>query len=426
MKGALGPLAFLLTGLAWLVLSALLGFALYIGLVRGTSLPASLRLIHVHAALVGGLLQMLIGALLHWLPPTLPSGRQRPAARPGLYVFLNGGTLGMLIGFGLSHRVTVGIAGLFALIPVLTLLSDALRLAKNHHGLFPSPSLYYGSSLAGLLLGSGGGAAICFGLIPAAFVARVRFAHIQLTLSLFVVVTLVGLTLHLAPLLTTKSAGHDRLSRLCSALFLGGMAVLLAGFGLALVPLQITAGTILLAGALLYLWSMIRFWKSAPEPCHAAADQLVLASCFLLLAIAGGLLVSLNSLGEQPVVPFGSLHLIAYTHLAFIGFFAQILFAGLIVLLPEILASRRLASAKKRGPYLASFTPVTERWHALQVATLCLGTLGLLLVASLTWRYSLAEAPIQQAMWITLGLLLISLTILTVKIGLLLGHRPPE
>ena len=134
MKGALGPLAFLLTGLAWLVLSALLGFALYIGLVRGTSLPASLRLIHVHAALVGGLLQMLIGALLHRLPPTLPSGRQRPAVRPGLYVFLNGGTLGMLIGFGLSHRVTVGIAGLFALIPVLTLLSDALRLRNGHTG----------------------------------------------------------------------------------------------------------------------------------------------------------------------------------------------------------------------------------------------------------------------------------------------------
>ena len=42
MKGTFGPLAFLLTGLAWLVLSALFGFALYIGLVRSTSLPASL------------------------------------------------------------------------------------------------------------------------------------------------------------------------------------------------------------------------------------------------------------------------------------------------------------------------------------------------------------------------------------------------
>jgi hypothetical protein len=29
-------------------------------------------------------------------------------------------------------------------------------------------------------------------------------------------------------------------------------------------------------------------------------------------------------------------------------------------------------------------------------------------------------------MWMTLGLLLISLTVIMVKVGLLLGHRPPE
>lgn len=425
MKGTFGPLAFLLTGLAWLVASALLGLALYIGLVRSTSLPAWLRLIHVHAALVGGLLQMLIGALLHWLPATLPSGRQRPTSRPGLYLLLNLGTLGMLVGFGLSQRTTVGIAGLLALVPVLALLSEAIRLAKNQQGLFLSPLLYYGLSFAGLLFGIGGGAAICFGLIPTVFVAQVRFAHIQLTLSLFVVLLLVGLTLYLTPLLM-KSAANNRLSRLCSALFLAGMALLLAGFGLTLVPLQMVAGAILLIGSVVYVWSMVGLWRAAAEPRHAAADQLVLASCFLLLTILGGLLVSSNSLGEQPVFPFGTLHLVAYTHLAFLGFFAQTLFAGLMVLLPEILASRRLPSAKKRGPYLASFIPVTERWHALQVVTLCLGTLGLLLVASLTWRFSLADALVQQAMWGTLGLLLISLTIITVKVGLLLGHRPPE
>jgi hypothetical protein len=33
---------------------------------------------------------------------------------------------------------------------------------------------------------------------------------------------------------------------------------------------------------------------------------------------------------------------------------------------------------------------------------------------------------VQQAMWITIGLLLISLTIVTAKIALLLGHRPPD
>lgn len=425
MKGTFGPLAFLLTGLAWLVLSALLGVALYIGLVRSTSLPASLRLIHVHAALVGGLLQMLIGAMLHWLPPTLPSGRQRPASRPGLYILLNLGTLGMLVGFGLSQWTTIGIAGLLTLVPVLILLSDALCLVKDHQALSPSTPLYYGLSFAGLLLGIGAGVAICLSLIPAAFVARVRFAHVQLTLSLFVVLTLVGLTLHLAPLLM-KGEHHDRRSRLCSALFLGGMAVLLAGFGLTQVPLQMAAGAILLISSVVYVWVMVRLWRAAPEPHHAASDQLVLASCFLFLTMLGGFLVSYNSLEEQPIFPFGTLHLVAYTHLAFLGFFAQTLFAGLMVLLPEILASRRLPSAKKRGPYLASFSPITARWTRLQIVTLCLGTVGLMLVASLTWRFSLADAPVHQAMWVSLGLLLISMTILTVKVVLLLGHRPPE
>lgn len=425
MKALLGPLAFLVTGLAWLVLSALLGFALYIGLVRSTSLPVSLRLIHVHAGLVGGLLQMLIGALLHWLPPTLPSGRQRPASRPGLYALLNLGTLGMLIGFWNSHRTAVGIAGLLTLIPLLALLSETMRLARHQEGLFLSPSLYYGLSFAGLLLGIGGGMALCFRLIPAAFVAQVRFAHVQLTLSLFLVVTFVGLTLRLAPVLM-RSVGNERHSQICSALFLTGMVLLLVGFGLALVPLQMVAGAILLIGSLVYVRSMVGLWKTASGPSKTAADQLVLGSFFLSLAILGGLLVSYNALGEQPAISFGSLHLVAYTHLAFIGFFAQILFAGLMALLPEILTARRLSSAKKRGPYLASFAAVTERWHAVQIATLCLGTFGLLLVAALTWHYSLADAPVQQAMWVALALLLISLTVITAKVGLLLGHRPPE
>jgi hypothetical protein len=291
--------------------------------------------------------------------------------------------------------------------------------------MFLSPLLYYGLSFAGLLFGIGGGAALSFRLIPAAFVAHVRFAHVQLPLSLFLVVTFVGLTLRLAPVLM-RSVGNERHSQICSALFPTGMVLLLAGFGLALVPLQLVAGAILLIGALLYVWSMVSLWRTAAGPRTTAADQLVLGSCFLLLAILGGLLVSYNAWGEQPAIPFGGLHLVAYTHLAFIGFFTQILFAGLMTLLPEILAARRLSSAKKRGPYLASFGAITERWHAVQIATLCLGTLGLLLVAALTWHYSLADAPVQQAMWMTLGLLLISLTVIMVKVGLLLGHRPPE
>ena len=58
------PLAFLITGFSWLLLSALVGLAILIGLVQGTPLPSWLRLVHVHAALIGGILQLMIGGLL--------------------------------------------------------------------------------------------------------------------------------------------------------------------------------------------------------------------------------------------------------------------------------------------------------------------------------------------------------------------------
>ena len=58
------PVALVLTGLGWLVLASLLGLAILIGMVRGTPLPSPLRQIHVHGALVGGMLQIMIGGLL--------------------------------------------------------------------------------------------------------------------------------------------------------------------------------------------------------------------------------------------------------------------------------------------------------------------------------------------------------------------------
>ena len=57
-------LTFLLTGFTWLGISFLLGIALIIGLVYGIPLPRWLKPVHVHGALVGGILQLAIGGLL--------------------------------------------------------------------------------------------------------------------------------------------------------------------------------------------------------------------------------------------------------------------------------------------------------------------------------------------------------------------------
>jgi hypothetical protein len=58
------PLTFLITGFCWLLLSSLVGLAILIGLAHGTPLPSWLKLVHVHAALIGGILQLMIGGLL--------------------------------------------------------------------------------------------------------------------------------------------------------------------------------------------------------------------------------------------------------------------------------------------------------------------------------------------------------------------------
>ncbi|HEV8619608.1 MAG TPA: hypothetical protein VGQ79_01130, partial [Nitrospiraceae bacterium] len=55
------PLTFLITGFGWLLLSSLVGLAILIGLVHGTPLPSWMRLVHVHAILIGGILQLMIG-----------------------------------------------------------------------------------------------------------------------------------------------------------------------------------------------------------------------------------------------------------------------------------------------------------------------------------------------------------------------------
>ena len=105
------PLAFLLTGFTWLAASFLLGIALIIGLVNGTPLPHGLKPVHVHGALIGGILQLTMGGLLVSLAG---SDRKDAYTRPRSTLFLtfNGGTVGLLVGFWLGNMTVVGIAGL--------------------------------------------------------------------------------------------------------------------------------------------------------------------------------------------------------------------------------------------------------------------------------------------------------------------------
>src|SRR6476660_7981129 len=97
------PLSFLITGFGWLLLSSLIGLAILIGLVHGTPLPSWLRSVHVHAILVGGILQLMIGGLLASLSSDSRSDHAGSNSRPWLFATLNAATVLLLIGFGLGN-----------------------------------------------------------------------------------------------------------------------------------------------------------------------------------------------------------------------------------------------------------------------------------------------------------------------------------
>ena len=70
------PLSFCFTGLGWLVLSSILGLAILIGLIRGTPLPPWVRMLHVHAVLVGGVAQIILGGFLLFISPPHAADRK--------------------------------------------------------------------------------------------------------------------------------------------------------------------------------------------------------------------------------------------------------------------------------------------------------------------------------------------------------------
>ena len=55
-----------------------------------------------------------------------------------------------------------------------------------------------------------------------------------------------------------------------------------------------------------------------------------------------------------------------------------------------------------------------------------MGTLGFGVLAAMTWNFPLSSLSIQIATWVTVGLLLGSLTLFTAKLAWALGVRPPE
>lgn len=420
------PPLFFVTGLAWLLLSSLLGIGLLLGMVLGTSLPSSLRLIHVHAALVGGVAQMILGAMVAFIPPLLMTGRDKAASHPVLYASVNAGTAGILLGFAMQHRTVVGIAGFLIVFAFLSILGDALRQVRSSLASPPLNLWFYGAALLVLLVGLGVGEAMALRLIDPASIGKARLAHIHLNLLGFVTLVIIGTMHNLFPTVLNAQLHSPRIARATFFVMPAGIGILIAGFLLTSLWTQIAAGGLLVIGALLFAYNITRTWMAAGKPSHVAANHLMVGTMFLVLSLGAGTLVSVNYLWDPPKVPFGTLHLVAYTHLALIGFILQTIFGALSHLLPISLAVRRVESHKKRGPYLSHLTGITERWGSLQVMTLSLGALGILVLAALVWQYPLGSFAVKVVTWASIGLLVGSLAIFSVKVGALLSARPEE
>lgn len=419
------PLLFLLTGLAWLIVASLVGLASFLGIVRGTPLPTWLRLLHVHGALVGGVAQMILGAMLVFIPPLLMTGQNRSNSHPVLYLAINGGTIGLLIGFGLHEHRVVGAAGVVVFLAFLSVAGDAIRQATASLNSPPLNLWFYGLAFVSLLAGLALGGGMVFGFFSNWY-GHARLSHIHLNILGFVTLTIIGTMHNLLPTVLQTPLHSPQLARLVFVLWPVGLLVLIGGFTQSSLWTEIAGGGILIVASTAYAYNMLKTWLHAGSREAIASDHLLVATFFLVLSVMMGVLVGVNSLWNPPALPFGTLHLVAYTHMALVGFVLQTIIGALSHLLPVTLTIGRVASNKKRGPYLDQLNHIVGRWRAIQIATLSLGTMGLACVAALTWSIPLNSLTLQVGAWISFSLLLFSLTLFAAKVGHLLGKRPVE
>ncbi len=419
------PLTFLMTGFSWLLLSSLVGLAILIGLVYGTPLLSWMKLVHVHAALIGGILQLIIGGLLASLSATAQSDRTPSDSHLGLFIALNAATVALLIGFGLGNMTIVGVVGIVVIGVVASIATIAWQYAPQSLTQPASPSWLYRFSLVALLGGLAIGVAMAFRFMPE-YYAHARLLHLHVILLGFVTMAMIGATHRLLPIILNAELYSPRLARVVMVVLPAGFTILIGGFITSSLRLELAIGGLLVLGIGLYAYNLLRTWVGSGHPGNAASDHLMIATFFLVLMMIMGVLVGANFLPQLPVLTFGSLHLAAYTHMALIGFIFQTIFGALSHGIPEILTISRIASQKKQGPYRDQLAAIMDRWRAVQLTGLSFGTMGFGVLAAMTWNFPLSSLSIQIATWVTIGLLLGSLTIFTAKLAWAVGVRPPE
>ena len=420
------PPLFLVTALGWLAASVLLG--LYVWIAREAGLPTlpQLRVIHAHMALVGGVAQMIFGAMLTFIPPLLMVPFEEKKSRAFQYVLLNGGTLGMLVGFGISDYSIVGFSGAAVGLVFLILFSDVIGMVRKSIQRTGLNLWFYGLAVLALFAGIGLAEMIAFGAFLPDSVNLARLAHLHLNLMGFVTLTIVGTMHNMFPTVTGSRLYSDRLAIAAFVALPLGMASLVSGFIIAEPLFQVIAGFVLLAGVLCYGWNIIRTWLAAETRLSLPVLHLLCATGWLVLTVGSGIFLSWNSRTDPPEFPTGTAHLMGYSHMALVGFMLQTIMGAISHLLPVILTLNRVKSQKKRRPYLDELTGLVERGKWIQLAALNLGTAGMMGWGLSAGQFGLSAAPTAFTLWASAALLLVGLGFFAAKIVRLLTSRPAE
>jgi hypothetical protein len=414
----------LLVGFGWLTLASFIGLGTLIGLILGTPMLPWVRPVHVHASLVGGVLQMVLGGFLAIVSPPTAGRLSSHQTYPLTLLAMNGGTAAMLVGFWLRRPIVVGAAGL--LVAGASMRIIQILWTRSKHAPSANPGrLYYTVSFLALL-----SSLICAGALSLSVADRfhgyARLAHIHLGVLGFVVLIIVGAMHGFLPRILHAPLANPALSRIVLIGMPVGMAGLIGGFLNGSVPIELAAGGLLLVTGGLYVLNQIRTWLASPHRNHAASDHALIGTFFLVLTVILGLLMGINSLSTPPVMPIGTLHVVAYTHMTFIGLIVNTAMGFLCHQIPFLLAASRVSSNKKRSPYQQRLAVIMDRWRAVQIGSLNLGTMGLAVVAALTWNVPLSSTSVRVALWMSAGLLLVSFVLFLVKLAMAWGAHPDE
>jgi hypothetical protein len=301
-----------------------------------------------------------------------------------------------------------------------------LSLSKTawiHFGKAAGEGSMYRIALVALFVGLAAGTAMAFRLTDG-FYAHARLGHIHLIVLGCLTLSLIVALCQLMPVLLRTPLVLSSMTRFVLWFLPVGFAVLLGAFLMSAVWLQIAVGCLLFASITLCTVHLVATWLKASSPGTAAIDHLLIGAIFLLLATATGLVMGANYLRSPPLLPIGSLHLVAYTHLAFIGFLTQVICGGLSYVVPDLLTATRVQNHAKREVYRAQLDGIMNRWRAVQLTGLSLGTIALSVLASLTWTVPLGSPYVQTSVWVAAGLLLASLALFAAKLAWVVGLRP--